>query len=314
MDAPKKSCMKISVVIPVFNEEKIIGSLYERVMSAMKNWTEDFEIICVNDGSKDRSLALLVEAHQKDSRWKVISLSRNFGHQAAFLAGLTHTTGDLIAMLDGDLQDPPELLEQFKNKIEEGYDIVFGVRRKRKEGFGKRFAYKAYYRFLKRVSQVEIPLDSGDFSMIRRPVLEKILQSQEHSLFIRGIRSWVGFRQYGFEYERDRRFGGEPKYTIKKLIQLAYNGIFSFSTFPVKFLTTLGVVVISLALVYSAYAISMRLLYPEKVIQGFTTLAIAIFIFSGVQLIALGMIGEYVLRIYDETRNRPLFIVQDKFL
>jgi dolichol-phosphate mannosyltransferase len=306
--------MKISVVIPVFNEEKIIGSLYERVMSAMKNWTEDFEIICVNDGSKDRSLALLVEAHQKDSRWKVISLSRNFGHQAAFLAGLTHTTGDLIAMLDGDLQDPPELLEQFKNKIEEGYDIVFGVRRKRKEGFGKRFAYKAYYRFLKRVSQVEIPLDSGDFSMIRRPVLEKILQSQEHSLFIRGIRSWVGFRQYGFEYERDRRFGGEPKYTIKKLIQLAYNGIFSFSTFPVKFLTTLGVVVISLALVYSAYAISMRLLYPEKVIQGFTTLAIAIFIFSGVQLIALGMIGEYVLRIYDETRNRPLFIVQDKFL
>jgi glycosyltransferase involved in cell wall biosynthesis len=314
VDAPKKSCMKISVVIPVFNEEKIIGSLYERVMSAMKNWTEDFEIICVNDGSKDRSLALLVEAHQKDSRWKVISLSRNFGHQAAFLAGLTHTTGDLIAMLDGDLQDPPELLEQFKNKIEEGYDIVFGVRRKRKEGFGKRFAYKAYYRFLKRVSQVEIPLDSGDFSMIRRPVLEKILQSQEHSLFIRGIRSWVGFRQYGFEYERDRRFGGEPKYTIKKLIQLAYNGIFSFSTFPVKFLTTLGVVVISLALVYSAYAISMRLLYPEKVIQGFTTLAIAIFIFSGVQLIALGMIGEYVLRIYDETRNRPLFIVQDKFL
>jgi dolichol-phosphate mannosyltransferase len=217
-------------------------------------------------------------------------------------------------MIDGDLQDPPELLIEFYKKIQEGYDVVFGVRKKRKEGFWKRIAYRTYYRFLRKVSQVEIPLDSGDFSLMTREVLDNIIASQEHSLFIRGIRSWVGFKQYAFEYERDKRFGGEPKYTLRKLFQLAYNGVFSFSTFPVKLLTTLGVAVISVALAYSTYAITMKILYPEKVIQGFTTLAIAIFIFSGVQLLALGMIGEYVLRIYDETRNRPVFVVKEKFL
>jgi dolichol-phosphate mannosyltransferase len=292
--------MKISVVIPVYNEEEIIPVLYERVSSAMIKWIDDFEIICVNDGSKDRTIDLLIDCHRKDPRWKVVSLSRNFGHQAAFLAGLTHASGDLIAMIDGDLQDPPELLENFKNKILDGYDVVFGVRKKRKEIVWKKLAYKIYYRFLKKVSQVPIPLDSGDFSMITRNVLNEILASKEHSLFIRGIRSWVGFQQFGYEYERDKRYGGEPKYTLKKLFQLAYNGVFSFSTFP-------------LALIYSAYAIGMKILYPEKIIQGFTTLAIAIFIFSGVQLIALGMIGEYVLRIYDETRNRPIFIVKEKY-
>lgn len=306
--------MIVSVVIPVYNEEEIITVLFQRVMQAMENWTKDFEIICVNDGSKDKTLSLLLEAHKKDSRWKVISLSRNFGHQAAFLAGLSHAKGEIIGMIDGDLQDPPELLIEFYKKIQEGYDVVFGVRKKRKEGFWKRIAYRTYYRFLRKVSQVEIPLDSGDFCLMTREVLDNIIASQEHSLFIRGIRSWVGFKQYAFEYERDKRFGGEPKYTLRKLFQLAYNGVFSFSTFPVKLLTTLGVAVISVALAYSTYAITMKILYPEKVIQGFTTLAIAIFIFSGVQLLALGMIGEYVLRIYDETRNRPVFVVKEKFL
>lgn len=306
--------MKVSVIIPVYNEEQIVTVLFDRVMQAMKSWTTDFEIICVNDGSKDNSLNMLIDAHRRDSRWKVISLSRNFGHQAAFLAGLSHASGDVIAMMDGDLQDPPELLQQFYQKLSEGYEVVYGVRKKRKERFLKRLAYKSFYRFLGKVSQVSIPLDSGDFSMFTKDVLEKILQAQEHSLFIRGIRSWIGYKQYPFEYERDRRFGGEPKYTIRKLFQLAYNGIFSFSTFPVKFLTTLGVTVILLALIYSTYAITMKILYPEKIIQGFTTLALAIFIFSGVQLLALGMIGEYVLRIYDETRNRPLFVVKEKFL
>jgi dolichol-phosphate mannosyltransferase len=306
--------MIVSVVIPVYNEEEIITVLFQRVMQAMENWTKDFEIICVNDGSKDKTLSLLLEAHKKDSRWKVISLSRNFGHQAAFLAGLSHAKGEIIGMIDGDLRDPPELLIEFYKKIQEGYDVVFGVRKKRKEGFWKRIAYRTYYRFLRKVSQVEIPLDSGDFSLMTREVLDNIIASQEHSLFIRGIRSWVGFKQYAFEYERDKRFGGEPKYTLRKLFQLAYNGVFSFSTFPVKLLTTLGVAVISVALAYSTYAITMKILYPEKVIQGFTTLAIAIFIFSGVQLLALGMIGEYVLRIYDETRNRPVFVVKEKFL
>lgn len=303
----------LSVVIPCFNEESIIATLFERSVAALSAWTADFEIIVVNDGSSDNSLPLLLECHQKDNRFKVISLSRNFGHQAAFLCGLTHAQGDYIAMIDGDLQDPPELLEHFYQKIQEGNDVVYGVRRKRKEGFFKKIAYKIYYRFLGSVSSVPIPLDSGDFSMMRRVVLDNVLAMPEQSLFIRGIRSWVGFKQYGYEYERDKRFGGETKYTLKKLFQLAYNGVFSFSQFPVKFLTHLGVFVILFAIIYSAFAIYERIMNPH-VPQGFTTLAIAIFLFGGVQLVALGMIGEYVLRIYDETRQRPLFIVKEKFL
>jgi polyisoprenyl-phosphate glycosyltransferase len=303
----------LSVVIPCYNEEVIIDALFERTMSAINAWTSDFEVICVNDGSKDNTLGLLIACHQKDKRFKVVSLSRNFGHQAAFLCGLSHSSGEYIAMIDGDLQDPPELLAHFYEKIQEGYDVVYGVRRKRKEGFFKKMAYKTYYRFLGSVSSVPIPLDSGDFSMMRRVVLDNILQMSEQSLFIRGIRSWVGFRQFGYEYERDKRFGGEPKYTLAKLFELAYNGVFSFSQFPVKFLTKLGVFVIVFAILYSIFALYVKITNPE-VPQGFTTLAIAIFLFSGVQLVALGMIGEYVLRIYDETRQRPLFIVKDKFM
>lgn len=310
----EKNSPLISLVIPIYNEEEVIPLLYERCMSALLAWTEDFEIICVNDGSHDNSFSLLYKYHQEDNRFKVISFSRNFGHQAAFLCGLKNANGQYIAMIDGDLQDPPELLEKFYQKIKnDRFDVVYGVRKKRKEGILKKIAYKTYYWFLSNISTVPIPLDSGDFSMMTRSVLDHILTMQEQSLFIRGIRSWVGFKQFGYEYDRDSRSAGEAKYTLKKLIALAYNGVFSFSQFPIKILTKLGVFVTLISVLYSIYALYVKITTPD-VPQGFTTLAIAIFLFSGVQLLALGVIGEYVLRIYDESRNRPHYIEKEKYL
>lgn len=301
----------ISVVVPLFNEEENIQHLFDRCSKALDVWTNNYEIICVNDGSKDKTLLLLKEIHQKDKRWKIISLSRNFGHQQAFLCGLFHAKGNYVAMIDGDLQDPPELLSDFYQKMISGnFDVVYGVRQKRKEGFFKKFLYKSYYKVLKKMASVEIPLDSGDFCLMKKVVVDNMLRMKEQSLFLRGIRSWVGFRQFGYEYERDARFGGEPKYTFKKLFQLAYNGIFSFSQLPVKILTTLGFWVVIIAVLYSFYALYVKITTPD-VPQGFTTLAIAIFLFGGIQLLALGIIGEYVLRIYDETRNRPAYIEEE---
>jgi dolichol-phosphate mannosyltransferase len=216
-------------------------------------------------------------------------------------------------MIDGDLQDPPELLEKFYQKLEEGYDVVYGVRRNRKEGFFKKLAYKLYYIILNNISSIPIPLDSGDFSMVRRTVLSQMTDIQEKNIFLRGVRSWVGYRQFPYEYERDARYAGETKYTLKKLFILAYNGIFSFSQFPVKILTRIGLIVIIISIVYSIFAIYTKITQPD-VPQGFTTLAIAIFLFGGIQLLALGIIGEYVLRIYDETRNRPHYIESEKYL
>jgi glycosyltransferase involved in cell wall biosynthesis len=302
---------KLSIVIPVFNEAELIPLLFDRCIEATQKWCSEFEIIVVNDGSTDGTQVLLEKYHVRDPRWKIISLSRNFGHQAAFLAGLSHASGEYVAMIDGDLQDPPELLESFYLKLLEGYDVVYGVRKKRKESFLMKLLYSTYYKILRRFSNISIPLDSGDFSMMRRDVVSEILKMPEQSLFIRGLRSWVGYNQYGYEYERDIRAAGEVKYTFKKLFQLAYNGLFSFSQFPVKLLTSLGLTIIIISILYTIYALVAKFLDPDTP-QGFTTLAIAIFMLSGVQLLSLGIIGEYVVRIYDETRKRPLFIVNKK--
>lgn len=301
----------ISLVIPLFNEEEIIETLYKRCISSLEKIGEPFEILCVDDGSKDNTFINLKEFYKKDNRFKVLSLSRNFGHQAAVLAGLTHAKGEYIAIIDGDLQDPPEILDQFYNKMNEGNDVVFAVRKKRKEGFFKKLAYWVYYRALDKVSDTEIPLDSGDFCMMRRAVVDNILLMPEQSLFIRGLRAWVGFKQVGLEYERDARLTGEPKYTFKKLFMLAYNGIFSFSRFPVKLFSRLGATVIFLALIYTFYILLKKFFWGD-IPEGFTTQIIFLSLFSGIQLLALGIFGEYITRIYDETRNRPLFIVKEK--
>lgn len=301
----------ISVVIPIFNEEPIVNTLLQRVITSLEALSQPFEIICVDDGSKDESLARLKTAREKDRRVKIISLSRNFGHQQAFLAGISHAKGDYIVMMDGDLQDPPELIGKFLQASSEGgYDVVYGIRKKRKEGFFKRLAYWFFYRIFRASVSFDIPLDTGDFSMITRKALKEILSSHEQSLFLRGTRSWVGFRQTGIEYERDKRYAGEVKYTFRKLAKLAYNGIFSFSDLPVKFIFFSGVVLLVLSFVYLLYLV-VSYFFLGGVPHGFSTLITVIIVFSSVQLISLGVIGEYLLRIYDESRRRPLFIVKD---
>jgi glycosyltransferase involved in cell wall biosynthesis len=303
----------ISLVIPIFNEEELIEQLYERTLSSLRSITDDFEIICVDDGSTDSSLQKLIKCHQQDKRFKVLSLSRNFGHQAALLAGLSFAKGDCIAMIDGDLQDPPELLSEFYKKIQEGYQVVYAVRKKRKEGPIKRLAYWLFYRIMGSISKVSIAFDSGDFSMITREVMEQILKIPEQSLFLRGSRSWVGFKQIGIQYEREKRAAGRPKYNFKMLFNLAYNGIFSFSDFPIKFLWKLGFITALLSAIYILIIFIKKIFYGT-VPEGFTTLILAIIFFSGVQLICIGILGEYIVRIYDETRKKPHFIVKEKNL
>lgn len=303
----------ISIVIPVFNEELNIDQLYSRTTSALEDIKNAFEIICVNDGSTDSSLDKLINLHKQDNRFKIIDLSRNFGHQSAILAGLSESKGDYIGIMDGDLQDPPEVFKLFLEKLQnESLDVVFAVRKKRKESIGKRLAYWTYYRLLNIVSAESIPLDSGDFCIMTRRVKDHIIQHPEQSLFIRGIRHWVGYRQAGMEYERDSRNAGETKYSLRKLMKLAYNGIFSFSDFPIKLMGRIGLITTLFIVIYSIYLLSKRLFWGE-VPQGYTTLILAIFFFGGVQLISIRILGEYITRIYDESRQRPLFIIKDKY-
>ncbi len=304
--------MSFSIVIPVFNEEAIIPELFRRTVRALETVTGDFEIIAVNDGSEDRSLEALLECHRLDKRFKVLDLSRNFGHQEAVLAGMTFASGELVGIMDGDLQDPPESFPVFYQKLQTGYDVVYAVRRQRKESWYKKAAYWLYYRILYGIAEMKIPLDSGDFCLMRRHVTEAILKMPESSLFIRGLRFWVGFRQAGVEYDRDERQAGDTKYDLRRLLRLGYNGIFSFSDFPIKLLGRIGYFTIAGSAVYAVFLLYKRLFWAE-VPEGFTTLILAIFFFGGVQLVSMRILGEYVGRIYKETRKRPLFIVREYY-
>lgn len=303
----------ISIVVPVFNEEKGLQELFSRTALALERISPNFEVVCVDDGSRDGSLALLIAQHQKDPRFKAIALSRNFGHQRAVLAGLTYSRGAFIGVMDADLQDPPELFKDFHDKMEEGFDVVYAVRKNRKENRLKRSAYWMFYRLITNIADIRLPVDSGDFCLMKRQVLNEILRIPEQSLFLRGLRFWVGFRQAGFEYERAERFAGTTKYSLKRLLQLAYNGIFSFSDFPIRFLGRLGYSTIVISLMYTAFILSKKLIWGE-IIEGFTTLILAIFFFGGVQLVSIRILGEYISRIYDQSRARPLFIVQEAHL
>lgn len=304
----------ISIVIPVYNEEEIIDQLYSRTTDAMTALGLPYEIICVNDGSKDKTLELLLEKHKSDDKFKVLNLSRNFGHQSAILSGMANASGDVIGIMDGDLQDPPEVFEKFyKAMKDQECDVVYAVRKKRKESAFKRAAYWIYYRALRMMSADDIPLDSGDFCLMTARVRDHIVENSEQSLFIRGIRNWVGYKQIGVEYERDERAAGEPKYNMRKLMQLAYNGVFSFSDFPIKFMGRLGYFTILGSILYAVYLISKRLIWGT-VPQGFTTLILAIIFIGGVQLVSIRILGEYITRIYDESRSRPLYIIKDKYL
>ena len=302
----------ISIIIPVLNEEKLIDELYNQTAATLNAITSDWEVICVNDGSTDNTLNKLVLIHEKDPRWKIISFSKNFGHQPAIWAGLKNAQGDFVGIMDGDLQDDPSHFTEFLQQLSPTVDIVYAVRIKRKENYFKRLAYRSFYRLMKNVLGVKVPLDSGDFCLMKKKVVNEMMEMPEHSLFIRGIRSWVGFNQVGIPCERNVRFNGQPKYSTRKLMKLAYDGMFSFSDFPIKFLGRLGLIIILASIAYAGYIITKRLMWGQ-VPQGFTTLIIVILFFGGVQLVTVRILGEYLLRIYNESRKRPLYIISNKY-
>jgi dolichol-phosphate mannosyltransferase len=304
--------MMISIVIPVLNEEELVDELYNQTAAALNAITSDWEVICVNDGSNDNTLSKLVSIHEKDNRWKIISLSRNFGHQPAIWAGLNFAQGDHVGIMDGDLQDDPVHFAKFLAALSPTVDIVYAIRSKRKEPFFKRFAYRSFYRLMKNVFGVKVPLDSGDFCLMKKKVVTEMMSMPEHSLFIRGIRSWIGFNQAGITCERNERFSGQPKYSTRKLMKLAADGMFSFSDFPIKFLGRLGLVIILASIAYATYIVTKRLVWGD-VPAGFTTLIIVILFFGGVQLVTVRILGEYLLRIYNESRQRPLYIISNKY-
>ncbi len=306
----------ISIIVPLYNEEEVFNTLIERIRKVINSTLFSCEVILVNDGSVDNTGELIKNICQIDDRFTGVILSRNHGHQLAVTAGLSYVRGKKGAMIiDGDLQDPPELVTEFFQLLEQGYDVIYAIRKNRKEGYFKKLAYKLYYRFQKKISNFKIPIDSGDFSMLSKRVVVQLNEMPEQSRYLRGMRSWVGFKQVGYEYNRDERQAGESKYSWSQLFDLAFNGIFNFSDFPVKIITRLGFITIFFSLIYFAYNIYRRIYYND-VPQGFTATILAIILFSGVQLISLGLIGEYVLRIYNQVRNRPLFVVdsviQDK--
>lgn len=299
----------ISLVVPLYNEEEVFPQLRERITTVLDQFAVPMEVLFVDDGSDDRTGELIDEAAAQDRRFAGVHLSRNFGHQAAISAGMNICRGDVVVLMDGDLQDPPEVLLEMYSKIEEGYDVVYAVRESRKESFLYRAAYRVFYRLLRASSQLQIPVDSGDFSMMRRAVVDEINRMPERHRFVRGLRSFVGFRQVGISFERSARQAGQPKYTIPKLIRLAADGIFTFSELPLRLASLLGFTIALLSSIYMIYLVIWRLTSDES-LPGFATIAVAMFFLASIQLICLGIVGEYIARIHNEVKGRPAYIVE----
>ncbi len=302
----------ISIVAPLYNEEEIFSSLVNRLNDLVEKSTENIEIVLVNDGSSDKTEQLMHQTALTYPNYNCISLARNFGHQNAITAGLSLARGtEAILIIDGDLQDPPELLTQMILFMRKGSDVVYAVRKKREVSFFKNIAYKIFYRVLSAISYIKIPIDSGDFSLLSRRVVDILNAMPEESRYLRGMRSWIGFKQTAIEYDRVERAEGETKYSLKKLIQLAYMGIFNFSTFPVKIIKRIGYVSVIFSIMYASYTLYRKLIFND-VPEGFTTLIIVIMFFSGIQMFFLGIIGEYLLNIFFQVKGRPLFIIKDQ--
>jgi polyisoprenyl-phosphate glycosyltransferase len=308
----------ISIVIPIYNEEENLQNLYTRLTNAAPSWKENYEIVLIDDGSHDSSLTMMRVMAEKDSHVRVIKLSRNFGHQPAISAGIQEAKGDAIIIMDGDLQDPPEELYRFLDKWREGYEVVYAIRTKRKEGFFKKLAYSSFYRIMAAISDIEIPLDSGDFCVMDRKVVNVLVHDMPEQIrFIRGMRAYAGFKQIGVTYERAERAAGEVKFTFKKLIQLALDGLFGFSSFPLRLSTYLGISIAIPSLIVGIFFLVHRLLgfkifghTPEET-PGLASLAVGMFFLGGVMLTMLGIIGEYISRIYIEVKKRPFFVIDE---
>lgn len=308
----KRTEPTISVVLPVYNERQNLEVLVARLLAVLEKVSEGeaFEVLFVDDGSRDGSAEMLDAFHSRDRRLKVIHFSRNFGHQAALQAGLDLARGQAVVLMDADLQDPPEVLEQFVAQWRKGVEVVYAVRRRRKEGFGKRAAYALFYRLMRSITEIDMPLDAGDFCLLDRHVVRVLVSLPERNRFLRGLRSWAGFRQVGIEYDRDARFGGVSKYTLRKLIHLALSGFIGFSALPLRVAAALGFLSAGAGFSLLLWVVVTKLMGAASPRGWASTIAVILFV-GGVQLLMLGIIGEYLSRVYDEVRQRPLYIVRN---
>jgi glycosyltransferase involved in cell wall biosynthesis len=311
---PKKQLL-LSVVVPIYNEEEVLPLTQARILDVLGSRSEfDLEVVYVDDGSNDRTPVLLGNIAESDRRVCVVFFSRNFGHQAAVTAGLRQATGDIVAIIDADLQDPVELIPEMIAKWREGFSVVYGARRNRKESIPKVLAYSIFYRLLSRTSEIPMPRDSGDFCLLDRSVVNAINQLPEKNRFVRGLRAWYGGRQIGIPYDRPPRAAGTSRYSFKKLMNLAFDGIFNFSVMPLRLVFWLGLGSSILAMCGLLFFLAHRIFafelfgYSPADVPGFTSVILSIFLISGVQLLSIGVLGEYLGRIYLEVKNRPAYV------
>ncbi len=303
---------KYSLLIPIYNEQENIKELYSRVSAIMDKLDDTSELVLIDDGSKDKSLSMMRQLSEQDNRVCYLSLARNFGHQIAVTAGLNFVRGDAVIILDADLQDPPELIPAMLELWRQNYQVVYAQRIKRKkENWFKRFTAYTFYRILKYLAEVDIPTDTGDFCLIDRQVIDLLNKMPERNRYIRGLRSWVGFNQIALNFERPPRFAGDVKYTFHKSLSLAINSLISFSKVPLRVSTYLGFFAAFLAIIMAILVLYWRLYQPHSPVTGFAAIAIAMFFLGSVQLISIGILGEYIGRIYEEVKGRPLYTVAE---
>ncbi|MGH8544621.1 MAG: glycosyltransferase family 2 protein [Gammaproteobacteria bacterium] len=300
---------RVSVAVPVLNEEDIVRELIRRLDSVLNGIPGGpHEMVFVDDGSTDRTLEFLESEAAANPR-VVVALSRNFGHQVAISAALDHATGDVVVVMDGDLQDAPEIIPQFLEKYQQGYDVVYALRTTRKEPLWLRFSYKLFYRAIAGLSQIELPVDAGDFGLMSKRVVSEVCRAPERHRYLRGLRAWAGFQQIGIPVERPARAAGKSKYPVKRLLRLAFDGLFAFSVVPLRLATMLGMIAMLLSAVFAFYSLYAKFVQDQSP-QGFTALILVITFLSGINLLFLGVLGEYLGRVYEEVKGRPLYIVQ----
>ncbi|WP_157055805.1 glycosyltransferase family 2 protein [Clostridium sp. DMHC 10] len=307
-----KSEIQYSIVVPVYNEELVIGETYKRLKKVMDSTKEAYEIIFVNDGSKDGTVEIAKTICSMDKNIKLLSFSRNFGHQLAISAGMDYSSGNAVVVIDADLQDPPEVILKMIEKWKEGYDVVYGKRAKREgETFFKKFTAKAFYRTLKSMTDIDIPVDTGDFRLIDRKVCDKLKSIPEHNRYVRGLVSWIGYKQTGVQFVRHERFAGETKYPLKKMLKFASDGIASFSYKPLKFPLYIGGVVSAISFLYFIFEL-LKDVFTSNSVSGLSLAISMIFFLIGIIFVVLGVMGEYISRMSDEAKGRPLYIIGEK--
>lgn len=304
--------LRYSIVVPVFNEDRILPELLRRMSAVMDDLEGPGELLLVDDGSTDRSLELIRKSREANERVRYISFARNFGHQNAVSAGLTFARGQAVIVIDGDLQDPPELIPSMVEKWQQGYQVVYAQRHRRlREGLIKRIAAYTFYRVLRQLASVDLPLDAGDFCLMDRQVVDLLNSMPERNRYLRGLRCWVGFRHIGISFDREPRFAGKPKYTFRKSFGLALNSVVGFSTTPLRLATYIGLLAASGAIIMALLILYWRLFQSHSPVAGHTIIAMAYFFLGAVQLICIGILGEYIGRIYDEVKGRPLYTLKE---